>query len=45
MFAFPIGRIYTNVSIPHLMVGDKTSQLLDSYGQSERTERIERCVG
>src|ERR1700684_4306844 len=44
MFAFPIGRIYTNVSTSHLTVGDKVSQLLDSYGQSERTGRIERRV-
>jgi hypothetical protein len=47
MFAFPIGRIYTYVSIFQLHLGakDKTSDLLDFYGLFKHAGRVERYIG
>ena len=46
MFAFPIGRIYTNVSIFQSFLGAKyeTSDLLDSYGLFKHAGSVERYV-
>ena len=51
MLAFPIGRIYTNVSIPHsylhsyLSIKNQTSHLLDSYGLFKHAGSAERYFG
>jgi hypothetical protein len=47
MFAFPIGRIYTNVSIfqSYLSANDETSHLLDSYGLFKHARSVERYIG
>ena len=47
MFAFPIGRIYTNVSIfqSYLSAKDETYDLLDSYGLFKHTGSVERYLG
>ena len=47
MFVFPIGRIYTNVSIfqSFLSANDETSDLLDSYGLFKHAGEVERYVG
>ena len=47
MFSFPIGRVYTNVSVfrSYLSTKDETSYLLDTYGLFKQAGSVERYFG